>query len=505
MPDSTNLSEAKRALLEKMLQGNLPQTRTTVGAIPRRSQDGPIPLSFMQQQFWLLSQLSPNTPAYNQGLDIRLPGPLIVSALQQSLDEIIRRHEAWRTSFPLVDGQPVQRIHPPSALPLPVVDLQHLAKAEGEAEGLRLAQDLVNQPFDLSQAPPLRALLVRLKETEHHLFLVVHHSITDGFSDLEILLPELQALYQAYLTGQPSPLPELDIQYADYALWQRETLQGETLEHLLSFWKQCLAQAPTELALPTDHPSPLTPSGQGAAYPFILPKQLSDALQALSQREGTTLFTTLLAAFAILLARYSSQEDILIGTPSSGRARPEVQKLLGVFVNTLPIRIRLSGNPSFRALLKQSREAALAALAHEQLPFEQLVRHLQPERTLGQNPFIQVVLSLQPPAYTHPQGWSISPMLTSNDLGYFDLSLDLREHPEGLHGSLEYKTDLFEATTIERMLGHWQTLLEGIVADPDQPIATLPPADRSRAPTTAGRPEPCSGRLPSRSVPASDF
>ena len=474
MSDSTNLSEARRILLEKMLRGNLPQTSNNTGTISRRSQVGPVPLSFTQQQFWLLNQMAPNTVANNQGLELRLPGHINVAALEQSLNEIIKRHEAWRTSFALVDGQPVQVIHPASALQLPVIDLRSLPEPEREVEALRLANDLVNRPFDLSKVPLIRVLLIRLRDAEYHLFLASHHIITDGFSEHQVLLPELHALYQAFSTGQPSPLRELDIQYADYALWQRGMLQGEVLEHLLLYWRQHLADASTELALPTDHPRPLAPSSRGAAYPFTLPKRLSDALRALSKQENTTLYMTLLAAFSTLLYRYSGQEDILIGTPDSGRARLEVGSLLGAFVNPLVLRNNLSGNPTFRDLLKRAREEVFAALGHADLPFEQLVRYLRPERATGQNPFIQVLLTLQPPAHPLPSGWSPRQMVLPNDLDRFDLSLNLEERAEGIIGSLEYNIDLFEAATIERMIGHWQTLLEGIVADPNQPITSLP-------------------------------
>lgn len=483
MSDTTNLSEARRALLQKFLRGDLPQTANAADTIPLRTPDALLPLSFLQQPFWLLSQLTPNKPVYNQGLHLHLPGPLDVAALEQSVQEIIRRHEAWRTSFPLEDEQPVQRIHPAFALALPMADLQHLPAAEREAEALRRGTELINQPFDLSKAPPLRALLVRLGQQEHRLFLALHHIISDGFSTHQVFLQELHALYQAFSTGQPSPLPNLTLQYGDYTVWQRETLQGESLEQHLSYWRGRLADAPDELALPFDHPRPFSPSGQGAVHTFLLPKHLSVSLQALSQQEGATLFTTLLAAFATLLHRYSSQEDMVIGTPASGRTRPELQQLLGVFVNTLALRTDLSGNPSFLELLKRAQAVVHSALAHEELPFEQIVRHLRPERSLGQNPFVQVLLSLQPPAHPLPSGWRISPMALHNDLDRFDVSLDIEEDPDGLIGFLKYNPDLFEAETIARMVGHWQTLLEGIVARPDQPIAALPlltPDERHR-------------------------
>jgi amino acid adenylation domain-containing protein len=474
MSDTSNLSESRRALLEKMLRGNLPQSTADVASIPRRTTDGPAPLSFAQEQMWLLSHMIPNTPIYNDCVSLHLPGQLDVAAFERSLNEIIRRHEILRTSFPLVDGQPVQMIHPYSAFQVPVIDLRSLPESEREAEGLRLAREDARQLFDLAQGPLLRFKLIRLKDEEHVLFMTTHHIAGDGVGAYQVLLPELSALYQAFTQGQPSPLPELPIQYADYALWQRQQLQGKVLTDHLAYWKEQLAGAEAVLELPADHPRPLHRTYNGSLQTFALPKGLTDALKNLSRQEGVTLFNTLLAAFNILLYRYSGREDMLLGTVTAGRRQPATQKLIGCFLNPFVLRVDLSGAPGFRALLQRVREVTSAALDHDEMPFEYLVQKLRPERSLEQNPFFQVMMVLEPLLPPLPMGWTMSQMEVTAGTSTFDLALELDDRPEGLIGRFVYSTDLFEAATIQRMLGHWQTLLEGIVTDPDRSIATLP-------------------------------
>ncbi len=473
MPNTTELSEIKRALLEKYVRGNLPQVKRDANIIPRRSPASIAPLSFGQQQLWLLAQLIPNTPVYNEAVTVHLPGPLDVAALEQSFNEILRRHEAWRTSFPTVDGQPVQKIHPAPTLTLPIVDLRYLPEFEREAEARRLATEEALLPFDLANDPLLRARLMRLDDEDHRLFLSLHHIIFDG-TIYQVFLPELRALYEAFSNGKPSPLPPLPIQYPDFAAWQREWLQGDVLAEQLAYWKKQLQGAPAALELPTDRPRPPIQTYRGLRYTFALPKQLSDALKALSGREGITLYMTLVAAFNALLYRYTGQEDVLAGTTTGGRQQPGVQKLMGFFLNTLVLRTNLSGNPTFRELLQRVREVALEAHAHQDLPFEYLVKELQPERNLAQNPLIQVMLSLEPPLPALPSGWTMTLTDVDTRTSKFDLSLELDDRPEGLVGWFEYSTDLFDATTIERMAGHWQTLLQAIVDAPELRLSELP-------------------------------
>jgi amino acid adenylation domain-containing protein len=474
MSDTSNLSETKKLLLEKLKRNSIPQARTATTSIPRRDRTGFAPLSFGQQQLWLIAQLVPDVPVYNECVTIHLPGPLDVAVLEQSFNAFVRRHEAWRTSFPLVDGQPVQMVHSPSTIRLPFVDLRHLPEAEREPEALRLATEDARKLFDLARGPLLRPLLVRLADEEHRLFLALHHIIFDGVVMYQVLLPELRTLYEAFLNGQPSPLPEVEIEYTDFAAWQREWVPQEKFTDQLAYWKKQLEGAPTTLQLPFDRPRPAVQTYRGSMRPFALGKRLTDALKALSRQEGVTLYMTLAAAFYTLLHRYSGQNDIVIGSTTGGRKRPEVERLVGYFLNTLVLRTNLSGNPPFRELLMRVREVITSALAHEDVPFEYLVKELQPERNLSQNPLFQVLLTLEPPLPVLPSGWTMTQMDVIVGTSKFDLSLYLDDRPEGLIGRFEYNTDLFDAATIERMIGHWQTLLEGIVADPNQPLSALP-------------------------------
>jgi amino acid adenylation domain-containing protein len=474
MSDAPQLSEAKRALLEKYLRGDFQQIKLGENTIPRRSLGSIVPLSFEQQQVWLHAQLAPESPVYNECVTIHLPGLLDVAAFEQSFNEIVTRHEAWRTSFPIVDGQPIQMIHPPSVLTLPEVDLRSLPEAEREAEALRLATEDARILFNVAQGPLLRAILMRLGDTEHRLFLTLHQSIFDGLSLYQVFLPELRALYEAFSNGKPSPLPDLPIQYADFAVWQRQWLQGDLLADQLAYWKQHLADAPAALELPTDRQRPLVKTYRGSMRPFALSKRLTEALKGLSRQERLTLFMVLLAAFNTLLYRYTGQDDLLIGTSTAGRKRPETQGLMGYFLNTLVLRTNLSGDPTFRELLLRVREVTNSDFAHEDVPFQYLVKELHPERNLGQNPLFQVMLTLEPSLPVLPSGWTLTQMDVETDTAKFDLYLELDDRPEGLIGRFEYSTDLFDAATIARMVGHWRTLLEGIVADPERRLSELP-------------------------------
>ncbi len=474
MIERPELSEAKRALLEKYLRGDFAREMAVESAIMRRTSGTSAPLSFGQQQVWLLAQLMPEVPVYNECVTIHLPGPLNVSVFERSFTEFVRRHEAWRTSFPESNGLPIQMIHPAPTFQFPVIDLRHLPEDEREAEALRLATEDAGVLFNLAQYPLLRGKLIRLDDEEHRLFLTLHHIIFDGVAIYQVFLPELRAIYEAFLAGQPSPLPEPLIQYGDYALWQREQIQGDALAKHLAYWKEQLAGAPSSLELPTDRPRPPVQTYSGSMRPFALSRRLTDALKAMSSREGVTLYTTLVAAFQTLLYRYTGQEDLLIGTATAGRKRPETQKLMGFFLNTLVLRTDISGNPTFRELLGRVREVIVSALAHEDVPFEYLVKELRPERNLSQNPLFQVLLTLEPPLTILPSGWTLTQMDVTVGTSKFDLSLELDDRPEGLIGRFEYNTDLFDAATIDRMVGHWQTLLEAISTCPALCVGELP-------------------------------
>ena len=472
MPDTTELSEAKRTLLARFLRAD----RSPISAqnnLLRRSGGEVAPLSFGQQQLWLLSQLLPELPVYNERVTIHLPGVLDVNALEQSLNEIIRRHEAWRTVFPLVDGQPVQTIQPTLHIKLPIVDLRHLPEAQREAEALRLASEDAKRPFDLAKGPLLRTLLIQTDNEEQRLFLTLHHIIFDGITVYQLFLPELSALYEAFSAGRPSPLPELPIQYADFAIWQREQMQDKAIADDIAYWKQQLAGAPGLLELPTDHPRPAIPSYRGRVQPFALSNALTDRLRTLCHQEGITLYMLLLAAFNILLYRYSGQEDILVGTATGGRKRPEFEKLMGLFMNMLVMRTNLSGNPTFRELVGRVRETTFEAQAHADIPFEYVVKELQPERSINQNPLFQVLFVLEPQHPVLPSGWALTHMDAQTDISKFDLSVIMEDRAEGIIGRFEYSTVLFDVTTIERMIGHWQTLLESIAQNPTSKLSEL--------------------------------
>lgn len=473
MPRTPEIAEARRALLEKYLRGDLTQTARATGAITQHAQGCPTPLSFGQEQVWFLSQLTPGSPVFNESVTVHLPGPLDVAALEQSFNAIIRRHEAWRTSFPLVGGRPMQMIHPPSTLTLPVVDMRSLPEVERETEVLRLATEDARMLFDLAQGPLLRALLMRLGDMEHRLFLTLHQCIFDGVSLYQVFLPELRVLYETFTSDRPSPLPDLPIQYADFAVWQRQSLQGDVLADHLAYWNQQLVGAPVAMNLPTDRPHPLVQSYRGSMRPFALSRHLTDAIKALSQREGVTLFAFLLGAFGALLYRYTGQDDILIGTATAGRKRPEIQGVMGYFLNALVLRTNLSGNPTFRELLARARVVISSALAHDDMPFEYLVKELRPERKLDQNPLFQVMLILEPVLPVLQSGWTLTQMDVETGITELDLTLELDDRPEGLIGRFEYSTDVFDATTIDRMVGHWQRLLESIVADPELRLSEL--------------------------------
>ncbi len=438
-----------------------------------------LPASFAQERLWFLDQFEPGSFAYNISSALRLRRKLNVRALSQSTAELARRHETLRTGFVAVNGRPQQSIASATFIPLPLVDLSAITLDEQAMLVQRIAKDEARNPFDLSQGPLLRTTLIRLHGEEHILVLVMHHIISDAWS-MQVLLRELNTLYVAFAAGNPSPLPDLPIQYADYAAWQREWLQGEMLEQELAHWKQRLAGAPAVLELPTDYPRPPVQTYHGAQLSFSLPATSTKALEELSQKRGVTLFMTLLAAFQTLLFRLTGQQDIVVGTPIAGRTQIELEGLVGFFVNTLAIRCDLSGDPTFWDLLERVRNTALEAYAHQELPFDRVVEALQPERSLSYSPIIQVLFVLQNilPALPVQEASALSLEYVNlpTETAKFDLTLTLWKEAEegGLTGALEYNTDMFERATIMRWSKHLQTLLGSIAADPNQHISALP-------------------------------
>ena len=456
------LPAEKRALLAELLRKKAAGARQ-------------VPASFAQQRLWFLDQLDPGTPLYNISRAVQVKGGLNLQALQEALNFIVARHESLRTNVASIDDEAVQIIAPAREIQIELVDLGGLPQGDKKSEARRLVSEAALRPFNLSQDLLLRAALYRFDDQDQVLLLVLHHIVSDGWS-MGILFRELETLYEAFSHSRPSPLPKLPIQYGDFARWQREWLQGQVLEEQVNFWKQQLGGAPAVLELSTDRPRPVIQTFNGAHHISMVGKELTDSLNELSRRAGVTLFMTLLAAFQTMLHRYTNQREIVVGTPIANRTRTEVEDLIGLFVNTLVVRTDLSGNPSFRKLLGRVREVALDAFAHQDVPFEKLVEELQPERSLGHMPLFQTLFALQnvPKSAWKLDRLDLTEFPFTKTTSKLDLSVYVGERPEGLILTFEYSTDLFNAVTIQRMAGNFQTLLEGIVVNPEQRISECP-------------------------------
>ncbi|MEH2377490.1 MAG: amino acid adenylation domain-containing protein [Nostoc sp.] len=446
--------------------------------------NGNLPLSFGQQRLWFLHQFEPDSSSNNMPVVVRFTGNLNVAVLEESLREVVHRHEVLRTTFPAVNGKPTQVIATDVSLTLPIIDLQQVPDEQREAEAYLLATKEAHQPFDLANGPILRVLLLRLSDRKHLLIWNMHCIVCDGASS-DLFYQDFTTIYKAFSAGKASPLTPLPVQYADFTNWQYQWLQGEVLESQVNYWKQKLEGNLPIIKLPYDHPHPQgVQTYRGDRAPLLLPKAVNHALTHLSQKLGATLFMTLLAAFELLLYRYSGQEDLLISFASAGRGQVETEGLIGFFSNTLVLRSNFAGNPTFRELLDRVRKDCLEAYTHQDLPFEKLIEELSPEqRNRNSSPLFQVKFSLNPP-WSNGRGMASVqlPDLTITSLfGYiyhgktkYDLTLVLREQDNGLGMVFDYNAEIFDASTIERMLGHFKTLLEGIVANPDQLIAELP-------------------------------
>ena len=443
--------------------------------LQRVERDGEIPLSFAQQRLWFLDQLTPGSFAYNVPAAFRVHGPLNISALEQSLNEMLRRHESLRTTFADSGGKPRQVIAAEATIGLPVIDLSYLDADEQQQEAMRLAAEEARKPFDLARGPLLRVSLLRLSADDHVVLCTMHHIISDGWS-MGVLINEVAVLYEAFREERESPLPELPVQYADYALWQRSWLSDEMLETQLAFWRNQMEDAPPVLNLPTDYHRPAMVSHRGATLPITLSAELGTTLKSLSRGEGMTSFMTILAAFAALLSRYSGQHDLVIGVPVAGRNRVEIEKLIGFFINTLPLRIDLEGDPSFRTLLRRVRQTMLGAYAHQDIPFEKLVEALHPARDRSRSPLFQVSFAwnnFELEALSVGE-LEMSPLEAVWQTAKFDLTLSLAESSSGtITGDIEYATELFKAETIQRLGAHFQHLLELVAVNPEKRLSEL--------------------------------
>ncbi|HEY6807137.1 MAG TPA: amino acid adenylation domain-containing protein [Pyrinomonadaceae bacterium] len=455
-------------------EARLKESRYSDNAILPVSREQAVPLSFAQQRLWFIDRLEPNNSAYNIYAAAGLNGELNVAALERSINEVVRRHEVLRTTFAVIDEQPVQIVHDEFTRALPLIDLTALEETALEFEVQRLAREAAARPFDLNLGPLFRAFLIRRQPEQHAIVFTMHHAISDEWS-LDVLIEEVARLYEAYSQGQPSPLPELSIQYADYAAWQRRRLSGDLLEKQLEYWKQQLSDAPPVLELQTDHPRPPIQSFRGSHESLTFSSDLSQALKDLGEAQGVTLFMLLVAAFQTLLFRYTQQTRINVGTPIAGRTRMETEALIGFFVNNLVLSTDFTGDPNFTTLLERVREVCLGAYEHQDVPFEKLVEHLDVKRSLSDTPLYRVVFAMQRAGAIEFQsaGLSLSAFTVEDQTAKFDLTMNVFEGEDSLTADLNYSTELFEPETIKRMLRHFEQLLSDIVVHPEQRVGSL--------------------------------
>ena len=467
------MKSEKARLLELMLKEKGIELRRPT-SIPRRRTSKPCPLSFAQQRLWFLDQMGSGLTVYNMPYPVRVQGKLNIKILEDTFTEIIRRHESLRTKFINLDGEPKQVISAPCQFRLPVVDLRGLADKRRESEMLSLVRQEANYPFDLANGPLLRVCLLHLDAEDYAVLFTMHHIICDGWS-LTVMLNEINRVYEVFCSGIGSPLPELPVQYADFACWQRQWLQGVVLEEHLSFWRERLEGRPSILELPTDYPRPAIKTYHGASLGMSLPAALHNKLKQLCRDEEVTLFSCLLAAFHVVLYRYTGEEDIVIGTSVANRTSPETEKLIGFFVNLLALRTNVSGDPSCRELIHRVQEVVLDAYAHQQLPFEKLVQEIYQQRTLNHTPLFQVFFMFMS-SMEESEGVA-GLRMTSIPIGMstakFDVSFALSEGANGLFGSIEYDVDLFDGARIATMGEHFKRVLEQIAVKPGQAISDI--------------------------------
>jgi acyl carrier protein len=441
--------------------------------IERAPRDQRLPLSFAQQRLWVLDQMEPNNPLYNIPRPLRLTGKLNVPALEGAINGVVSRHEVLRSTYSSEKGRPFQVVAETARRPLPIIDLSHLSHPDLEKEAYRLAMQEAARPFDLAKDPIIRFQLFRLSEEDHIFLVTTHHIADDGWST-GILLRELTELYEAALTGKPSPLPPLEIQYADYAAWQRNWLRGEVLAKQVEYWRRQLDGAPPVLTIPADRPRLEKPTFRGAVHRFVLPTSLLDSVRALSRQQGGTAFMTLLAGFQTLILHLTRQNDIVLGTDLANRTTLQTEALIGFFVNLLPLRTSLSGDPSFVELITRVRDVALDAYAHQDVPFDKLVEELQPERSLSHNPVVQVLFVQQNTPRSPKQMPGLAQSWFPIDIpSKFDMAVFVSETDKGIAGTWVYSADLFDASTINRMTGLYQLALETAVANPTLRLSEL--------------------------------
>jgi hypothetical protein len=466
------LSAEKRVLLERLLKER--QRANGHESIRPRAERDVFPLSFAQQRLWFLDQLDPGNPTYNLAGCLEFDGPLDTVSLERAINEIVRRHETLRTTFPSVGGRPVQVIAPPYDFKLLIVDLSEEVGPKQGGMVKRLLHEEAHSPFDLAKDFLMRTYLLRLADERHLLMITMHHMVCDGWS-IQIFTDEVKILYRAFSEGKASPLAELPTHYADFAEWQQRGMNGGRLEEELSYWKRQLAGLPESLDLPTDRPRPLNPTYRGAVKRFALPLPLIKSLRLLSHKESVTMFMTLLAAFKVLLFRWVGQEDIVVGSSNINRSRPETKGLIGCFISIMVLRTDFTGDPSFRKVLRRVRNVVLDAYAHLDVPFERLVEILRPKRDARTPPLFHIMFEYQTATHKRIEVPDLTIKLLSSEISIskFDLTMFARERPEELNVIFEYGIDLFNAAAIERKAEQFVRMLEEIVAEPDKPVSML--------------------------------
>jgi amino acid adenylation domain-containing protein len=473
MKAESEYSAAKRKLLETYLRGEV-RIPPHSAQIARRSPEARVPLSYAQERVWLHSQLAPDLPVYNEPVTIHHSGPLDAAALERSFNEILRRHEAWRTSFRVIDGHAFQQVSDRLTVSLPVIDLRSLPRDQRDTTALAIATADAKVPIDLSELPLFRARLIRLDDEEHRLYLTLSHIIFDGVALYRVFLPELTALYKEYAGGKPSLLPELEIQHPDYACWERQMLTLEALAKGMQYWRDKLSENLPELYLPVDRPAPRRQTFRGSMLPFRFDPSLTTAVRNYCHAEAISLFPALLAGFAALLFRYSGEEHIPIGNVTAGRHLPETQTMLGYFLNTVVYPADLSGDPAFSELVRRARTWTIEALDHDRVPFEHLVRELKVQRDPGRHPIFQALFSLEPPMPQVDPEWRLTQMDVDTGTTKYDLYLELDERKDEVLGRFHYSTDLFDVETIRRIAAHWQVLIGAALLNPKLRLSELP-------------------------------
>jgi len=466
-------AELRRQLMQRMLRGELAPA-TTAPRIGPRDPAAPVPLTAEQNQLWLHAQMAPDMPLYNESITIHRLGRYDHAALERALTEIVRRHAIWRTAFVEQDGELVHRIVPDLTITLPLIDISHLPEADRDAEARRLATEDARAPIPLDTAPLFRARVVKLAEEEHRLYLTLHHIIFDGVSIYRTLMPELAALVAAFEAGLPSPLAEPTLQYADYAAWQQQTSDEQAYGCQLAYWRGALAQPLPHLEVAGDRPRPALPTHAGSMEVFELSDPVIETLKGIARAENATLYMVLLAAYEAMLYRYTGDTDIIVGGVTDTRQRPELQPLMGYFLNTMALRSRPDGAKPFRDYLAEVKASVIGALGARDIPFDRLVRALDIKRGTGTHPLFNTLFSIEPPVDPFPEGWDLTQMDVVVGAAKYDLYLELDERPGGMAGRFLYSSELYDPATIRRMIAHWTTLLEGVAADPATPLGRLP-------------------------------